>query len=345
LVVCVRYDFVADRWPEHPDEAAGRNGAIFHALAKRGVSINTALIVAEMLEHGETVEGVEVELVFSHGELEAQLAALEVTATCTGGEPREPFMVDLRPTRPHPWTKAVRSGLKNWGLPEAEAEAIATRIVGGETVEGVALPGVPTDCEELVVEQFEGYGVLMTRAGEWVREEASVELVWELEITCGADSAQTALAIQQLCKHGATFDKATKAIVAASEGKAVSVTLPEFEDERLFVHKLELIGIAVRKVDSEIVQHAVAQIEEHSVKGESSWELTRAGDIKRVRSILAIRCLHLWGSSLLAAKRAVEAAMDGRVAELKIPVTDDFDAFIREMRRFGIAVRKVGDSR
>jgi hypothetical protein len=74
-----------------------------------------ALKITERLGRGGTVEGVEVELVFSHGDLESQMAAIDVTATWIGGKPRKPFTVDMRPLRRQPWTKAIRSALKNLG--------------------------------------------------------------------------------------------------------------------------------------------------------------------------------------------------------------------------------------
>jgi hypothetical protein len=67
-------------------------------------------MIAEMLERGEAVEGVEVELVFSHGELEAEMADLEVTAIRNGGGPREPFTVSLWPTTP----ASVDTGCQEW---------------------------------------------------------------------------------------------------------------------------------------------------------------------------------------------------------------------------------------
>lgn len=107
----------------------------------RGVAHKVALMIAERLEHGEAIEGVEVEFVLARGELEAVMKGLAITATCTGGEPRKPFTVDMRPTkRRHPWTKAIRSALKNWGQQDDEAEAIAKRIAGSEMVERIELP-------------------------------------------------------------------------------------------------------------------------------------------------------------------------------------------------------------
>ena len=120
-------------------------------------------MIAERLEQGDTIEGVEVELVFERGELEAQMKELAITATCTGGEPRKPFTVDLRPLRQQPWTRAVRRALINWGQPEDEAEVFAKRIEGGETVEDVKLPWGTIELEELVVDQFESYGVEVTK--------------------------------------------------------------------------------------------------------------------------------------------------------------------------------------
>jgi hypothetical protein len=162
----MRYDFRADRWPTDPNEAAVRDGDVFHALAMRGVAHHVALMIAERLEQGDTIEGVEVELVFEHGELEAQMKELAITATCTGGEPRKPFTVDLRPLRQQPWTRAVRRALINWGQPEDEATAIAERMERGETVEDVKLPLVTIELEELVVDQFESYGVEVTKRAD-----------------------------------------------------------------------------------------------------------------------------------------------------------------------------------
>jgi hypothetical protein len=58
---------------------------------------------------------IEIELVFAHGELEAQMSALDVEAAWKGGEPRKPFTVDLRKLKEQPWTVAVRRALINWG--------------------------------------------------------------------------------------------------------------------------------------------------------------------------------------------------------------------------------------
>jgi hypothetical protein len=52
----MRYDLRADRWPTDPNEAAVRNGDVFHALAMRGVVHNVALMRAERLEQGDTIE-------------------------------------------------------------------------------------------------------------------------------------------------------------------------------------------------------------------------------------------------------------------------------------------------
>jgi hypothetical protein len=109
-------------------------GAVFHALAMRGVSHHEALRIANELEHGQSVKDIEIELVFTQEELEAQMSALDVKATWKGGEPRKPFTVDLRKLK-EPWTVAVRRALINWGQPEDEATAIAHRVAGGETVE------------------------------------------------------------------------------------------------------------------------------------------------------------------------------------------------------------------
>jgi hypothetical protein len=111
----MRYDFKANEWPSDPNEAAVRNGDVFYALARRGVAHRLALMVAEWLERGDTIEGLEVELVFARGELEAQMSALGVDAIWKGGEPRKPFTVDLRKLKPQPWTRAIRNALKNGG--------------------------------------------------------------------------------------------------------------------------------------------------------------------------------------------------------------------------------------
>lgn len=157
----MRYDFKANRWPDDQDDAAARNGDVFHALAKRGVSYPEAKRIADDLEHGQSVEDVEIELVFAHGDLETQMSKLDVEAACRAGEPREPFTVNLRPLRRQPWTVAVTRALINWGQPEEEAAAIARRVEGSETV--IVLRWVSAELEELVVDQFEGYGVEVTK--------------------------------------------------------------------------------------------------------------------------------------------------------------------------------------
>jgi hypothetical protein len=150
----MRYDFKAEGRPSDPDEAAVRSGAVFYALAMRGVAHHVALMIAERLEHGEAVED------------ETEMEAQGIHAEWRGGEPRQPFTLDLVPNHERwrgVWPKAVGSALKTRGLAEDEADDIAVRLAAGDRIERVVLRWVPSEDEELVIEQLEGYGAMATK--------------------------------------------------------------------------------------------------------------------------------------------------------------------------------------
>lgn len=136
------------------------------ALTRRGLGFNVAVETAARLQAGQSVNGVEIELVFSRNEFENEMEAHGIHAKCGGGEPREPFTLNLMPNQDRwrgVWPKAVASALKTRGLPEDEADDLAMRLAGGYGVESVVLRWVPSRDERVVIEQLEGYGARVTR--------------------------------------------------------------------------------------------------------------------------------------------------------------------------------------
>ena len=58
-----------------------------------------AVETAARLQAGQTVQGVEIELVFSRDEFENEMKTHGIHAEWRGGEPREPFTLDLMPNQ------------------------------------------------------------------------------------------------------------------------------------------------------------------------------------------------------------------------------------------------------
>jgi hypothetical protein len=69
--------------------------ALTQALTRRGVGFKVAVETAARLQAGETVQGVEIELVFSRDEFESEMETHGIHAEWEGGEPREPFTLNL----------------------------------------------------------------------------------------------------------------------------------------------------------------------------------------------------------------------------------------------------------
>ncbi|NGO52084.1 hypothetical protein [Allomesorhizobium camelthorni] len=135
------------------------------ALKRRGVPFHIAVDAAARVQAGDTV-GVEIELVFSRKEFETEMEAQGIHADWRGGEPRQPFTLNLAPNHERwrdVWPKAVASALKTRGLAEDEADDIAVRLAAGDAIEGVVLWWVPSQDEEIVIEQLEGYGAKATK--------------------------------------------------------------------------------------------------------------------------------------------------------------------------------------
>jgi hypothetical protein len=140
--------------------------ALTQALTRRGVGFKVAVETAARLQAGETVQGVEIELVFSRDEFESEMETHGIHAEWGGGEPREPFTLNLMPDQARwrgVWPKAVASALKTHGLPEDEADDLGMRLAAGNSVDGVVLRWVPSRDEHLVIEHLEGYGARVTK--------------------------------------------------------------------------------------------------------------------------------------------------------------------------------------
>lgn len=135
------------------------------ALKQRGVPFHIAVDAAARVQAGDTV-GVEIELVFSRKEFETKMEAQGIHAEWRGGEPRQPFTLNLAPNHERSsgiWPQAVGSALKTRGMAEDEADDAAVRLAAGDGIEGVVLWWVPSEDEELVIEQLEGYGAKATK--------------------------------------------------------------------------------------------------------------------------------------------------------------------------------------
>jgi hypothetical protein len=121
--------------------------------------------------------------------------------------------------------------------------------------------------EDVVVEQFEGCGVSMTRAGEAVPEDTSVDTVWELALSGDQKQILDALAVRTQHAWGAHLGKAKDAVNVLMDRRVASVKLPGIEDERAFIHEMALMR---PETDSGVPQSSQRPV----VAGVSLCELT-----------------------------------------------------------------------
>ena len=69
--------------------------------------------------------------------------------------------------------------------------------------------------------------------------------------------------------------------------------------------------------------------------------LSLAGDLSRTKVIEAVFALCRCGASMLRAKRALEAATEGKTAALEVPRVDDLHRLAAELRGYGFALAAI----